>query len=113
MLLNGNEIACVFFFAALGVAGATILVEKRDQQPISCISKAIAWTMRKLFLGFAVGLLECTVCCSFWMAGILELAWWLRSGMPSWSLTWPFSGIVAMAISFYLIDFLNTLERRQ
>ena len=113
MLLNGKEIACVFFFAALGVAGATILVEKRDQQPISCISKAIAWTMRKLFLGFAVGLLECTVCCSFWMAGILELAWWLRSGMPSWSLTWPFSGIVAMAISFYLIDFLNTLERRQ
>lgn len=113
MLLNGNEIACVFFFAALGVAGATILVEKRDQQPIYCISKAIAWTMRKLFLGFAVGLLECTVCCSFWMAGILELAWWLRSGMPSWSLTWPFSGIVAMAISFYLIDFLNTLERRQ
>lgn len=112
MLMSGNEILSIFVFALFGLAGATILVEKRDQAPISHISKTIGWIFRKVGLGFAVGVLECTVCCSFWMSGIFELVFWMRGGFAPMYPSWPFSGILAMAASFYIIDFLNTIDRR-
>lgn len=111
MLMSGSELMLTAAFAVFGVAGATILVEKRDQAPIAQISAAMRWLFKKVGMGFFTGVLECTVCCSFWMAGLFELAFWVRSGFQPTIPMWPFSGILAMAISFYIIDFLNTIDR--
>jgi hypothetical protein len=110
--MNGEDIVSLLGFALLGVAGATVLVEKRDEAPVSLISNFIRWMMTKLRISYAAKLLECTVCCSFWMAGVLELMWglWFGKSMTGWSY-WPFSGLVASAISFYMIDFLNTIDK--
>lgn len=112
MLMNGSELVSIAVFAIFGVAGATILVEKRDQAPVSNISAAMAWVLKKLGLGFSLGVLECTVCCSFWMSGLFELLFWARGGFNYMVPVWPFSGILAMAVSFYIIDFLNTIDRK-
>jgi hypothetical protein len=112
MLMSGNELISILVFTVFGLAGATILVEKRDQAPISHISSSIRWILKKIGLGFSVGMLECTVCCSFWMSGLFELVFWMRSGFAPVEPAWPFSGILAMAASFYIIDFLNTIDRR-
>lgn len=112
MLMSGSELLSIAVFALFGVAGATILVEKRDQAPISHISALIGWLLKKMGLGFALGVLECTVCCSFWMSGLFELLFWARNGFSPFIPVWPFSGILAMAVSFYIIDFLNTIDRR-
>jgi hypothetical protein len=111
MLMNGNELMAIAAFAVLGLAGATVLVEKRDQAPIMQINNSIRWLFKKVGLGFFTGVLECTVCCSFWMAGIFELAFWIRGGCEPTIPVWPFSGILAMGLSFYIIDFLNTIDR--
>lgn len=112
MHMNGEDVMSLFGFAVLGVAGATVLVEKRDEAPVSYISNFIRWMMNKLRISYATKLLECTVCCSFWMAGVLELIWglWFDNSMTGWPY-WPFSGLVASAISFYMIDFLNTIDK--
>lgn len=112
MLMSGNEILSIAVFTVFGVAGATILVEKRDQAPISHISATIKWLLKRIGLGFSTGVLECTVCCSFWMSGFFELLFWARNGFAPFTPVWPFSGILAMAVSFYIIDFLNTIDRR-
>ena len=112
MLMSGSELVSIVAFAVFGLAGATVLVEKRDQAPISHISSSIRWLLKKIGLGFSVGVLECTVCCSFWMSGLFELAFWARSGFSPTTMVWPFSGVLAMAASFYIIDFLNTIDRR-
>lgn len=112
MLMNGNDIVNIFGFAVIGLAAATILVEKGSDPPVLYISNSIRWLLKKLKLGFSVGVLDCTVCCAFWMSGFAELAWWMRKGMPETFVYWPFSGIIASAIAFFIIDFLNTLERK-
>jgi len=110
--MNGEDFVSLFGFALLGVAGATVLVEKRDEAPVRYVSDFIRWVMTKLRISYATKLLECTVCCSFWMAGVLEFIWglWFSNTMIGWPY-WPFSGLVASAISFYMIDFLNSIDK--
>jgi hypothetical protein len=93
-----------------GIGMATLIVEKGDDFPIKKI-KTIAQGLVRFLLGESWSkVFECTVCMSFWTALICELILYFTI---SKSFTWPISGFAAAGISFYLIDFLNTLDTRK
>jgi hypothetical protein len=94
---------------ASGIGLATLIVEKGDEFPLKYI-KNILIAATSLFLGERISkVFNCTVCLSFWTTLLCELfSYYLLTG----HFTWPLSGFAACGICFYLIDFLNTLEKR-
>ena len=92
-----------------GIGMATLIVEKGDDFPIKPF-KNIAHTIVKKLLGDSwAKVFECTVCMSFWTALLCEAFLFMFSK----TFTWPVSGFAAAGISFYLIDFLNTIDNRK
>lgn len=92
-----------------GIGMATLIVEKGDDFPIKLIKDFASKSVR-MILGHAwAKVFECTVCMSFWTALLCEAFLF----MSSKTFTWPISGFAAAGISFYLIDFLNTIDNRK
>jgi hypothetical protein len=93
-----------------GISLATILVEKSEDYPVRYISKPISICLLKLFGENIAFVMNCTVCLSFWTTLLCELFMHYFLGA---SFLWPITGVAASGISFYLIDFLNTLDNRK
>jgi hypothetical protein len=55
-------------------------------------------------------MLSCTVCTSFWTTLIGEIVlYFLYTNI----FMWPFSGIITLGFTWFVIDFLNSLETSQ
>lgn len=93
-----------------GISIATILVEKSEDYPIRYMAKPI-----KGLLHYSLGerfafVMECTVCLSFWTTLICELyLYFFITNL----FTWPITGLISSGISFYVIDLLNTIDRKK
>lgn len=88
---------------------ATIIVEKGDDFPIKPIKNIVYKIVKKLLGDSWAKVFECTVCMSFWTTLLCEAFLFIFSK----NFTWPVSGFAAAGISFYLIDFLNTIDNRK
>lgn len=94
---------------ASGIGMATLIVEKGDEFPVRYI-KNLLTAIVSLILGERFSkVFDCTVCLSFWTTLACEaFAYYCLTG----NFTWPLSGFAASGICFYLIDLLNTIEKR-
>ena len=93
-----------------GIGMATILVEKGDDFPVRYFRNALMSVTVKFFGESWYELFACTVCMSFWAALLCEIFMYFT---VSTYFTWPLSGFTASGITFYVIDFLNILEKRK
>jgi len=96
-------ILSVFF----GYSLAILLVEKGDDWPVIILTKPLKFLFGKIYSKLT-GLLECTVCCSFWatLIGEIVLKFWITD-----LFLWPFTGIIALGFTWSVIEFLNTLDK--
>lgn len=90
-----------------GYSLAVLLVEKGDDWPISLITKPLKWIFGKINSKLP-GVLECTVCASFWasLIGDIVLKLWITG-----QFLWPFTGIIALGFTWTLIEFLNAIDK--
>ncbi len=93
-----------------GISLATVLVEKSEDYPVRYISKPISSFLLKVFGENVAFVMACTVCLSFWTTLLCELFMYYFLDA---TFLWPITGFAASGISFYLIDFLNTLDNRK
>jgi nucleoside recognition membrane protein YjiH len=93
-----------------GISLATVLVEKSEDYPVRYISKPISSFLLKVFGENVAFVMTCTVCLSFWTTLLCELFMYYFLDA---TFLWPITGLAASGISFYLIDFLNTLDNRK
>lgn len=96
---------------AFGIAIA--LVEKGDDFPIK------PWKMKMQSLLGKVhpelpGMLDCTTCTSFWAALIADIVLCITNLVlfGTFYFFWPFSGFIAVGLTWFLIEFLNALDQK-
>ena len=90
-----------------GYSLAILLVEKGDDWPISLITKPLRFVLGKIHSKLP-GVLECTVCASFWacLVGEIALKFWI-TGL----FLWPFTGVIALGLTWTVIEFMNILDK--
>lgn len=95
---------------ASSIGMAVIIVEKRDDFPVNKIHAYLSSILETFFgLEWAM-MLKCTVCTSFWTSLVSEIALYFLSGRTYFC--WPLTGFATAGILYFVIDFLNTLDRR-
>jgi hypothetical protein len=93
-----------------GIGMATLMVEKGDDFPVKLIRDPVRAIVRFIAGESWASIFNCTVCMSFWTTLLCELFMYFAMHK---GFTWPLSGFAASGITFYTIDFLNTLETRK
>jgi uncharacterized membrane protein YjjB (DUF3815 family) len=90
-----------------GYSFAILLVEKGDDWPITIFVKPIKFIFGKIYNKLP-GLLDCTVCCSFWatLIGEIVLKLWITN-----IFLWPFTGVIVLGLTWLVIEILNTLDK--
>lgn len=89
-----------------GCSLAILLVEKGDDWPVTIITKPLRYLFGRIYSKLT-GLLECTVCATFWttLIGEVCLKIWITK-----IFLWPFTGVIALGITWIVIEFLNALD---
>jgi len=92
---------------------AVALVEKGDQYPIRKPKLILRKFIRRFSRKFDK-VLYCTTCSSFYFCIISDLIIGFITlvffGFPYFF--WPFSGFITMGITWFLIEFLNTIDKK-
>lgn len=85
---------------------AILLVEKGDDWPVLLVTKPLRYLLGMISKRLS-GMLECTVCTSFWAAllGDLFLYFFVKGVF-----LWPFTGILAVGFTWTIIEILNALD---
>lgn len=95
---------------ASSIGMALLLVEKKEEFPIKKIHGFISSFIEMVFgLEWAM-MLHCTICTSFWTSLVVETVLYFISGRTYFF--WPLTGFATAGILYILIDFLNTIDRR-
>lgn len=109
LLISGVNIAAWLFVSVISSMGlAILLVEKGEEWPVSLVTKPLRWVLETLYSKLG-GVLDCTVCCSFWTAFVVDLCLLCVSGGTYF--LWPLSGFATAGIVFLFMDFLNILDK--
>lgn len=95
-------------FSSMGMA--LILVEKREDFPVKSIHSILSFIIRTTMGSKCASMLECTVCTSFWTSLVVEVSLYFITGRQYFC--WPLTGFAAAGILYFMIDVLNTLDRR-
>lgn len=90
-----------------GVSFAVLLVEKGEDWPVTFITKPLRFLLSLINEKLGL-LLDCTICTSFWATLIGEIVLWK---FITYQFYWPFSGIMAVGLSWFMIEFLNAIDR--
>ena len=92
-----------------GVSFSILLIEKGDDWPVSLLTGPLKLIFGKIYHKLPQ-MLECTVCASFWttLVGEMVLFLWVTK-----SFLWPFTGVIALGITWFVIEFLNALDKSQ
>lgn len=96
----------LIFSVLFGCSLAVLLVEKGDDWPVSLITRPLKFLFGKIYKKLPE-LLECTVCASFWttLIGEVCLNIWITK-----LFLWPFTGVIALGVTWVVIEFLNALD---
>ncbi len=90
-----------------GYSLAILLVEKGDNWPVTILTKPLRFLFSKIY-NKMIGILECTVCCSFWttLIGEIVLKFWITD-----LFLWPFTGVITLGLTWSIIEFLNSIDK--
>ena len=92
---------------AFGFSFAVLLVEKGEDWPVTILTKPMRWLFGKIYSKLE-NMLTCTVCTSFWATLVGELVlYFFYTNL----FMWPFSGVIALGLTWYIIEYLNTLDK--
>lgn len=96
----------LIFSVLFGCSMSILLVEKGEDWPVNLITKPIKYLFSKIYNKLPQ-LLECTVCATFWttLIGELCLKFWITK-----LFLWPFTGVIALGVTWVIIEFLNALD---
>jgi hypothetical protein len=83
---------------------AVLFVEKRNDYPIKKIHRFIRRKMICVFGGNFARMIYCSICTSFWMALLWDIALLFCSHMTYWA--WPGSGLIAAGLTWTIYQFL-------
>lgn len=92
-----------------GYALAILLVEKGEDWPVTIVTKPLRFVLSKIYSKIPE-MLECTVCMSFWTTLIGEVVLWL---WITKLFLWPFTGIITLGFTWFVIEFLNSLDKNR
>ena len=101
-------ISCFPISIILAYSMAVTIVEKGSDWPVRKIRLNLKKCFRKYIGKEAGGLFDCTVCMAFWMALISDsIMLFVSQGKYFF---WPFSGFVALAFTWTIVQFMNALD---
>lgn len=111
LLISGVNVLAWFLISIVSSMGlAILLVEKGDDWPVSFFVKPLRYGLEFIYPKLA-GMLDCTVCCSFWTSLVVDLVLCYMSGGTYF--LWPVSGFAAAGIVFLVMDLLNILDKKE
>lgn len=93
---------------------AVVLVEKQEQWPATFLRPIISWFLSCIHKKLP-SMLDCVACTSFWAAIFSDLMFFAYSKMAqseTYIPAWPLSGFLALALSWTVIQLLNSLDRK-
>jgi len=96
---------------AFGMAVA--LVEKGNNFPIRPWRIRLQILLRKIVGRKFSRVVKCTVCASFWFSLISDIVLGIICLLKTGTLFffWPFSGFIAMGLTFIIIEYLNAIDK--
>jgi hypothetical protein len=83
-----------------------LLVEKNEDWPLNLVIPKIKNILGKLNKNLP-NMFECTVCCSVWTTLIIEIFMFLLFGY----FFWPISAFATISLSWFVIEFLNAIDK--
>jgi hypothetical protein len=92
-----------------GFSLAVLLVEKGQDWPVTILTKPLKWILGKIYSKLEE-MISCTVCTAFWATLVGEIVlklWYTHIFM------WPFTGVIALGLTWLVIDFLNAIDKTQ
>lgn len=107
-----NFIICLLISVMVSYGMAILLVEKGKDFPVrryrvilqKFIHDYIGWKWARV--------LWCTTCTSFWTTLITDLVVCVVAGLHGVSyFFWPFSGIVTAGIMWFIMEYLNAIDK--
>lgn len=96
-----------FLSVIFGFSLAVLLVEKGDDWPVTIITTPLRWIFGKISTKLQK-VLFCTVCMSFWCSLIGDVALYF---FFTKHFMWPFTGVIALGFTWFVIDLLNALDK--
>lgn len=102
------ELFIISIISSFGLA--VILVEKGDEWPVVCITKKIRFVLSIIYPKLA-GLLDCTVCMSFWAALIVDFLLFVITSEKYFF--WPLSGFSVAGFTWLAIQILNAIDPQE
>lgn len=105
---------CLIISILLSFGISVALVEKGNDFPIRVWRIRLQLLLKKIINRKFSRVVKCTVCTSFWASLISDIilciVCFLATG--TFYFFWPFTGFIALGITFVIIDFLNALDSR-
>lgn len=106
-----NFFICLVMSVLSGFGLAILLVEKGKDWPIKPIRIRIQFLLRKIHYKLPQ-MLYCTTCTSFWATLITDLAiCFIALLFGTFYFFWPFSGFITAGIMWYIIEYLNAIDK--
>lgn len=91
---------------------AIILVEKSNDYPVKKIRILLQLLLRKIHWKLP-RMLFCSTCSSFWCTlGVDGVLCFINYLNGSWYFFWPLSGFVSSGFMFFIIEFLNAIDKQ-
>ena len=98
----------MFWISLISAVGLAILFnEKREEFPVKFFHDLFTKSARLIRCEKIEKVAYCIVCFSFWAALITDLFIYLT--IDKTYFMWPLTGFAASGVSWFIIDFLNTL----
>ena len=88
---------------------AISLVEKGQDYPIRKFNLIIRKILHDIFGYKFSQVLDCTVCSSFWLSLVSDIILCIISGGTYFF--WPISGFITLGFTWFIIEFLNGIDK--
>lgn len=109
-----NILICLLTSMICAAGTAVVLVEKRFDWPVRNISIRLRRFLQKHVHRKMHRLLKCSVCTSFWVTGLTDLAvMGLSLANGSFYFLWPFSGFATSGAVWLIYQLLEIFDRRK
>lgn len=110
----GTFLICLIISILLSFGMSVALVEKGDDFPIRPWRIKLQLLIRKIINRKFSRVVKCTVCTSFWISLISDIVMCITNLVlfGTFYFFWPFSGFIAMGITWYAIEHLNAQDTK-
>lgn len=109
-----NFLICIFLSMVISFGLSIALVEKSKTWPIRSVRIRLQLLLSKIHWRLPQ-MLFCTTCCSFWAdLGINMCLFVITTVFFGFSyFFWPFSGFITLGFTWFIIEFLNAIDKKQ